>query len=375
MDEGFRVFVVDDDPLFLEVLEEALSRDCRVETFSSAAACLARLRDAQPDMFIIDVNMPGMDGFSLCRQLKDDFETQDLPVTFISAADDIETRLAGYEAGGEDFILKPIQAGEVESKIKIARRILEQKRSLHEQAGYAQRTAFSAMTSMGELGIVLHFLSKSFSCNSLQELGTAIVEALQQYDLQGAVQMRLGEQTLSLSPNGTDLPLEVAVLNHVRTSGRIFQFRSRCVFNQDRLTLLINNMPVEDAERCGRIRDNAALLAQGADARLRAIEIESENLERQLGAAKALPRVHAALDSVQTNYRRNCFELTQLMLGYQENLVKSFVHIGLTESQEEYLSTMAQSFMEQMVGTQDQSLSIVSELEVLAEELEKLATN
>ena len=369
MPDGFRVFVVDDDPVILAMLDAMLADDCQVETFPTAATCLARLDALQPDMFILDVTMPEMDGYQLCRRLKDDFLTQDIPVTFISANDDIDTRLTAYEAGGDDFIIKPFDPAELLNKVKVARRILADKKALREQAGYAQRTALSAMTSMGELGVVLQFLSKSFACKTLPEMGEAILNALQQYDLQGAVQMRVDGETLSMSPNGTDLPLEVAILNHVRESGRIFQFKSRCAFNYGRVTLMVNNMPVDDPDKSGRIRDNGAILAEGADARLNAIEVEWQNRRREEGVLKALPQVHAALDAVQTNYRRNCFELTQHMVEYQEALLKSFVSLGLMESQEEFLTQMANDFAQRIIATQDQSLGIVEQLEGLAHTL------
>jgi hypothetical protein len=110
---------------------------------------------------------------------------------------------------------------------------------------------------------VLQFLSKSFACNTVDELASELLQAMGQYDLQAAVQMRLGDEVLSLSQNGHNVPLEVSVLNHVRNSGRIFQFKSRCAFNYGRVTLMVNNMPLEDSDRCGRIRDNGALLAEG----------------------------------------------------------------------------------------------------------------
>lgn len=175
-----------------------------------------------------------------------------------------------------------------------------------------------------------------------------------------------------MSPNGHDLPLEVAVLNHVRHSGRIFQFKTRCVFNYGQVTLMVNNMPLDDAERCGRIRDNGALLAEGADARLRAIELERMAQQRQSGIAAALPRVHSTLDAVQTNYRRNCFELTQVMIEFQEAMLKSYIHLGLTDEQEELMTATANDYMQRMVGTQDESLHIVGQLEKLAAELEQL---
>lgn len=372
MEKAFNVFIVDDDPVMLELLEGLLADECNVESFGSAKECLARVDSVQPDLFLLDVSMPEMDGHALSRRLKEDFLTQDIPITFVSADDDIETRLAAYEAGGDDYIVKPFDPEELLNKVKVARRLQAEKKALHEQAGYAQRTALSAMTSMGELGVVLQFLSKSFACKTLHEVGDALLAALQQYDLAGAVQMRVDDEVLSMSPNGTDLPLEVGILNHVRASGRIFQFKSRCAFNYGRVTVMVNNMPLDDLERAGRIRDNGAILAEGADARLQAIEVERTNQRREQGVLDALPRVHEALDSLQAHYRRNCFELTQHMIDYQEALTKSFVSLGLTESQEEFMTHMAGDYMQRMVGTQDQTLGIVAQLESLAQVLSGL---
>lgn len=369
MNASLRVFVVDDDAIILDVLAATLGGVCELETFVSAEACLNRLPDVKPDLLLLDVSMPVMDGYALCRHLKDDWETQDIPVLFVSANDDNETRMLCYEAGGDDFIEKPFAPAELLGKLKVAGRILSEKKALHEQAGYAQRTAMTAMVSMGELGVVLQFLSKSFACNTVEELAAAIIEAMGLYDLQAAVQMRLGDIVLSLSQNGHDVPLEVSVLNHVRESGRIFQFKSRCAFNYGRVTLMVNNMPLEDADRCGRIRDNGALLAEGADARLKAIEVEILASRRRAGIEAALPRLYSTLDGVQNNYRRNCFELTQVMIDFQEALTKAYIHLGLMETQEERLSNMANDFMLRVVGTQDASLEIVGQLEVLADDL------
>lgn len=372
MDGQLRVFIVDDDTIMLNILQASLEGVGSVEVFSSAAACLQHLSGSHPDLFLLDVSMPEIDGFELCRRLKDDWETQDIPVIFISASDDGQTRLACYEAGGDDFIQKPFEAAELLSKIKVVGRSLTEKSALKEQAGYAQRTAMSAMVSMGELGVVLQFLSKSFACKNVEELANAILEAMQSYDLDTTVQLRLPGETLSLSRNGRDLPFEMSVLNHVSQSGRIFQFKSRCAFNYGHVTVLVNNMPLDDPDRAGRIRDNVALLAEGADARVKSIETDQIAQRRRAGIESALPRLETTLDNVQGNYRRNCFELTQIMIDFQESLTKSFVHLGLTESQEEEVSQLTNAFMGKMVGTQDASLQIVSDLEQLAGSLKAL---
>jgi len=372
MEPRLRVFIVDDDPVILEILDDVLSAVFDRESFTSGEAFLERVAESKPDIVVLDLGLPGIDGYEVCRRLKDDWDTQDIPILFVSAHDDIETRLLCYEAGGEDFVQKPFQPAEFVRRVGVAARILAEKKALREQAGYAQRTAMSAMVSMGELGVVLQFLSKSFACQTVDELAQAIIDAMRQYDLGAAVQLRLGEELLSLSENGRDVPLEVSVLNHVRGSGRIFQFKSRCVFNYGRVTLMVNNMPLDDAERCGRIRDNGALLAEGADARMQAIEAETLARRRRAGLEKALPRVHDTLDAVQANYRRNSLELTQAMIEFEEALGKSFINLGLTAVQEEEMQFLASSYMQRMIGSQDASLVTIGQLEELARSLESL---
>lgn len=372
MDRKLCVFVVDDDEIMLEILGAILQEEFVVERFATGEACLARVAEQKPDILALDLTLPGISGLEICQRLKGDWETQGIPILFVSGNDDMETRIACYEAGGEDFITKPFDPDELLRKMRISARILGEKEALNEQAGYATRTAMSAMASMGELGVVLQFLSKSFACNHADEVGLALLDAMQQYELNAAVQLRLGDTAVSLSRNGRNLPLEVSVLNHVQDSGRIFQFKSRCVFNYGRVTLMINDMPQDDPERAGRIRDNGALLAEGADARMKAIEAEDLAQHRRKAIEAALPHVQATLDGVQGNYRRNSLEMTQVMIDFQEALTKAFFTLGLTEGQEEMMTNLAGDYMQRLVASQDASLMTIGQLESLARSLEAL---
>ena len=372
MENKLRLYIVDDDPILLELFTDLLAEEFFCEGFANGEDFLARVAEVKPDLVVLDLTLPGISGYEACQRLKGDWESQDIPVLFVSAHDDMETRLRCYDAGAEDFIQKPCAPADLLRKLKVAARILVEKKALHEQAGYAQRTAMSAMVSMGELGVVLQFLSKSFACRTPDELAVAVIDAMCQYDLHAAVQLRMGEEVLTFSQGGHNLPLEVSVLNHVRNSGRIFQFKSRCVFNYGQVTLLVNNMPVDDPDRCGRIRDNGALLAEGADARMQAIAAETLAQRRRAGIEAALPRVRTTLDNVQANYRRNSMELTQTMIEFHESLTKAYFSLGLTDAQEEEMTQLAGEYMQRMVGSQDASLATIGQLEELARSLESL---
>lgn len=187
------------------------------------------------------------------------------------------------------------------------------------------------------------------------------------------MQLRLGAEEINLSPNGVNIPLEVGILTHVRASGRIFQFKTRAAFNYGGVTVMLNNLPLDDPDKVGRIRDNVAILAEGADARLQAIGVERENRRRQQGVVEALPQVHDALESLQDSYRRTSFHLTQHMIEFQEALMKSFVHLGLTEGQEDFLNRLANEHMQRIVAAQDQNLTVVDQLRQVADQLGTLA--
>jgi CheY-like chemotaxis protein len=367
------VFVVDDEPSMLAITQEMLAdENCTVETFASAQACLDRLKEKQPDILLLDVRMSGMDGYAMCRQIKSEPDTADIPITFVSGLDSIDARLTGYDAGGEDFIVKPFEPEVLVRKIQVAQRIRAEKQALREQAGFAQRTAFSAMTSMGELGTVLDFLRRSFACTDAPALASALLGALAQYDLQGAAQVRLGNEEFNLSAAGSNLPLESAVLNHVRNQGRIFEFGKRSVYNFGGVTLLVKNTPVEDAERCGRLRDNLAILVEGADARRQAIEVENRNNRTRDGIGAALADIHAALDGLHRQHQRARFQESQLMVDIQEGLTRFFVSLGLSEQQENQMYDFVRQQFERLQDGLGDTQQISAQLEQMARRLREL---
>jgi putative two-component system response regulator len=105
----------------------------------SGAAALAQLHQTNPDLILLDVMMPGMDGYEVCRRLKEDEHTRLTPVVFITALDDRRSRLRGIEAGGDDFLTKPFDQLELSARVKS---LVHQKR-LNEDLDHAEKVLFS----------------------------------------------------------------------------------------------------------------------------------------------------------------------------------------------------------------------------------------
>ena len=104
-----RILVIDDIEANVRLLEAKLTAEYfDVITASDGEAALAMARTASPDIILLDVMMPGLSGFEVCRRLKDDQATQHIPVVLVTALDGRADRLAGLEAGADEFLTKPI---------------------------------------------------------------------------------------------------------------------------------------------------------------------------------------------------------------------------------------------------------------------------
>lgn len=118
-EERENILVVDDTPQNLELLSELLTRDgFVVRPAKSGGMALVSAQTIPPNLILLDVMMPFMDGYEVCRRLKMDERTRDVPVIFISALEEAVDRVRAFDVGGVDFITKPFQAEEVLARVK-----------------------------------------------------------------------------------------------------------------------------------------------------------------------------------------------------------------------------------------------------------------
>ena len=136
------VLLVDDEPVNLALIKRRLEwEDYDVHTAQDGREAVERARELLPDLVILDVMMPVMDGLAACRFLKEDARTRDIPVIFLSALDDMETKVSGLSLGANDYISKPFRAEELVARVAVAIRLKRERDDLRESADEASRRA------------------------------------------------------------------------------------------------------------------------------------------------------------------------------------------------------------------------------------------
>jgi DNA-binding response OmpR family regulator len=114
-----RVLVVDDDPEIVDAVGEALQDDGYVvETATDGAAALKRVLEAPPDLIVLDVRMPNLNGWEFCEIVRRQSHTRDVPVLFLTACREVRDQITAMQVGGSDHLGKPFRLAALRDKVR-----------------------------------------------------------------------------------------------------------------------------------------------------------------------------------------------------------------------------------------------------------------
>ncbi len=145
------ILVVDDTPADCQFMAAILTaQGYQVRTANSGTRALEEIDLAPPDLILLDVHMPEMDGFTLCRQLKQSLQSASIPVIFISVSDDTETKVAAFNCGGIDYVTKPFRVAEIKARIHAHLQMKRAQDRLGFQAGHDPLTGLPNRSLLGD---------------------------------------------------------------------------------------------------------------------------------------------------------------------------------------------------------------------------------
>ena len=113
-----RILIVDDIKANVDVLVQALRNDYKLSVALDGASALRSVEKNPPDLVLLDIMMPGIDGYEVCRRLRENEQTRDLPVMFLTSLEDVQDKARGFEIGANDYLTKPFEILEVKARVR-----------------------------------------------------------------------------------------------------------------------------------------------------------------------------------------------------------------------------------------------------------------
>lgn len=376
MKDRKQILLVDDSPNEIRVLMENLKADYAVLAATSGQAALDAVANSEPDLVLMDVTMSPMNGYEACRILQRDYPQ--VPVIFVSANTGTEEILKGFDAGGRDYVTKPIEPAVLMSKIKIVFEQMERKQQLKDEKQQVSELAMAAMSSAGDLSIVLNFLRQATKLANQAELAELLISTVEQYGVSASAQIRDAKGgVLNRAGREGFAPLEEDILSSsINIDGRILEKGRRLIVVYESVSLLVKNMPVDKSERCGELRDYLMILAENAHDLNQKIWAEKTLAEQRMTfVVDAVKDANETLSSIQTfqkSYKEDSIRIMDDILAEVES---NFFSMGLTEDQEKMITSLIQNKLNEGMQHMEEGLHVDEKLKHLTESLDELTKN
>lgn len=373
MDSQIKILAIDDDKISQKFIGKALSD----ETFSMSYADdgeqgLAKALSDPPDIIILDVEMPGMNGYQVCEKLKETPENKEIPVVFLSSHSTLRDRMQGYEVGADDFLVKPFEKDDLVAKMRVLSKYLDDQKILKAQYELAQKTAHIAMTGSSELGLAMQFVEKSYGYHTYPDLADGLFQITRQYDLKCALMIISHDKQTWFSPDEAIKPLEKEMVEMLDRNQRFIDFGSRTIINYPKLSLLVKNMPLDDMERYGRIKDLLPMLLAAVNAKIHAINTEQALSLQGEELLESFSLIKNHLYYLTKTLMTNQTESTELLQTMVTELNSDLLGMGLEEDQEDYILHRIDAAIEDAKNQLDASATLYVVFSGVLEQLKNM---
>lgn len=274
------VLAIDDDRLVHHIIDESLAQFCTLIHAKNGDEGIRQAIKYNPDIILLDVEMPGLSGYEVCAKLKKCKQTADIPVMFLSSRADLGERMRGYNSGAADYIVKPFVADELKARIKVLYSYMQQAKRLNQDIKRAQLTAEIAMTDSGDMGRIMRYVGQSYHAHDLRTLADYFFEFFLPLQLDVAVAFWYHSDAVYYAADGAIQPIEQELLEQNKDVSRFVDFGRRTIINYPKVSLLIKNMPVDDEAMYGRYKDLLPHILEATNAKIKDMEVSEEALSK-----------------------------------------------------------------------------------------------
>ena len=364
------ILCVDDEPVNLTILEELLQDSYELSIVQSGEECLQQVKTHIPDLILLDVNMPDMDGLETCARLKSAAETAEIPIIFVSALASQAELMAGYEAGGDDYITKPFSEEILRKKVQIVLASQQRKQELKQITDQAVEALESNISHTDELGRVVEFLHQCQTLSTLDELARNVFDCLREFELDSSLLILDEPENRIWFSDDIERPMESQILASLRGQDSVVSFGTRLAISSDHVTILVRKLP-SGQDQVERVRLYLSILVGGLDSRIHAMQREMLLDRRGQVLTRVLQVTSENLVNIDELHQQRKARSVEIVSTLGAEVKKSLVKLDLTKQQETALiriieSTAAQieSVYDDEVKFNDQFQEVISDLSV-----------
>ena len=338
MSQQTSVLIIDDDKLVRNLISEALQDHYAILLAEDGEDGIIQSQQKNPDLILLDIEMPGLNGYEVCDQIKQNKATKDIPVVFLSSKSGVRERMLGYEVGASDFIVKPCDMAELRAKLQVLLDQVETQKLLASKYESAAQTAFTAMRGSSEFGLAIQFIEDSFNARSFPVLAERFLAVTENLGLKCSLMFDTRKGQLYFSNKGQVSPLEQDVINTLfEQKQRISDFGVRTQFNYHRVALLVKNMPLQDRDTYGRYKDFLPSMLGSTDSKIRSMDTEQALLEQTRNITECFSAVRGTLQAIGTDIQLNQERVISTLKSLLSEFDREIPRLGLEEDQELYL--------------------------------------
>lgn len=371
------VLAIDDDKYVHHVIEESLSGFCTLIHAKNGEEGLRQALKYNPDIILLDIEMPGKTGFEVCTELKAHPQTKDTPVMFLSGKTELPDRVKGYNAGAADYIVKPFNAEELMARIRVLYQYRQHSKKLKSDVERAQITAEIAMTDSGDMGRIMRYVGQSYHAHDIKALSEHMFEFFNPMDLDVVLAFWYQDIGVFCSAEGGVCPLEQELLEKHRDANRFVDFGHRTIVNYPKISMLVKNMPLNDAQLYGRYKDLFPHILEVTNAKVQDMEVNERALAQaqQIGNAfnELSEQMYQNSDSRERAVEKFAAQLVELTKSVEQSNVSSSDEVVFHLQQLQQTQLLFASLNDDLAFIKYQLKHIIESRNELLENLQKIA--
>jgi hypothetical protein len=307
-----------------------------------------------------------------CQEVASLLSPKGLPLLVLTNGVNPDEKLKAFEVGCDDLIdINLATVDEINARItkSIFHRIANEQ--LQKRLELATETARNAMVDNSDLGANIQFLLAVNDCDNLDQVGQQFFSTIERYGLRCSLQMRSTLGIKDMEAHGMAKDLESQLLFQLKDSSRYIDFGVRTIVNYGRVSLLIKNMPVDDPEKYGAIKDNTFSLLQGLNARILALEDRCGLLEEKESLLKISQDVNAVMSSIKQSYQAVMRQILTEVENAVELIEHRLPHLALNEMDESFMFSVTDQLVKETTEVFNNGLKVDEIFERLELALQK----